>query len=523
MTAASRHTAVLALAAVLAACAGCAGAGPYRFRCEAEGGAPWREYRSAHFRVLSDASRGRVADVVDGLERIQAELVMAMAGQPAAVPGRTRVVLLADRPHFEQLAGDSRIGGYFQLAGLLEPSVVIPARSKVDWRLLAAHELTHQLSHRWFPRQPPWFAEGLAGFMESVAGENGALRGRVGAVTDPMAARFRSLPPAPARLLLEWDGSLHHLAGQHHLWSWLLYHYLWNERSPEFTAWQEQLAAGKPPAAAWRACFPDLDPSDDAAMKRLDAALGAYRKRGRFASYQVEAAWDRTLEDVGPVAPADVHMLLLGVRRDRGRSPTAWQALRTSSAEAALREDPHQPDALALLAEVQRRDATPALRAAAAARPDDWRTWLTLAGALRRASPPAPVEEQEAAFRRALALNPDAALALDGLAGLLLEAGRSGEARPLARRAVSIAPWHAAAIDTLAAVEADLGHCEQALGLQERVVDLEPSDDRFQRRFGEYQRRCGASAGPVPAVPGPAAPPRRRAATGATPTPPSSP
>src|SRR6185369_7377161 len=78
--------------------------------------------------------------------------------------------------------------------------------------------------------------------------------------------------------------------------------------------------------------------------------------------------------------------------------------------------------------------------------------------------------EREAALRRAVALEPDAAMANVALAEALAAAGRPREALAFANRALDVAPWHPAAVAALADVAAHLGHCEEALLLGERAV-----------------------------------------------------
>src|SRR6266851_3377515 len=84
-----RWAAVLLLCAPLAARAG--------FRCPAKGGAEWREYRSKHFVVDTDASRFKVELLVAQLERMHVLELQALFGEQVEIPGRVRVLALRIR------------------------------------------------------------------------------------------------------------------------------------------------------------------------------------------------------------------------------------------------------------------------------------------------------------------------------------------------------------------------------------------------------------------------------------------
>jgi tetratricopeptide (TPR) repeat protein len=390
---------------------------------------------------------------------------------------------------------------------------------------VVAHELAHEVAWHHFTRQPPWFREGIATFVESVGVERADDAARTGSHvvrgTVERGGRWAGFPsPLLANLvagstvisakeLLEWRGRIDDAdPGAFHARSWLLYHYLWNRRSKAFSDFEGRLAAGEDPAAAWRAAFPDLDPASAAAMARLDGALADYRSSGRYASYRVEVgAIDATGRERA-LSPGDVHMLLLDVRaparwpRDAAERRAAVRAI----VDEALREDPTQPEALDRRARDDGGPSAAALRQAVAARPDDPDAWLLLANALD-ATADAP--EKEAALRRAVALSPPSAIANNDLAWLLLSTGRAREARPYAERAVDLEPWNAGLVDTLAAVAFGLGQCKAAVALQRRAVDGFPPGDRtgeeVRRRLAAYEARCAGAGSPAAPV---SAPPR---------------
>lgn len=448
---------------------------PGSARCSAEGGARWRELRSRHFVVATDLEGADGAKLVAQLERIQALVIKGLVGEQREIPGYVRVLAPASEATYWTLVPRAAVG-LFTTDFLGQPTVILhPAALRLDPEVIA-HELVHHVAWYFFPRQPRWFGEGLAHFVQTVASETPGYAHAVGVVPGLRADEVRSARRVPVRDLFAWRGWKHEGA-RLQLWSWVLYHWLWNQRPRQLAELQARLARAEDPAAAWLAAFPELDPADGKAMKRLEAALDEHRRGAELVYYQVTATADATFTEV-PLAPADVHMLLA----ERRGFPLP-------DAKAALEHDPHHP--IALWAR-DRRDAgalARALRASVEARPGDWRAWLLLGQALdeERDAP-----ERAAALRRAVELNPASATALNDLAWSIVRDGRAAEALPFARRAVELAPSSPHALDTLAAVAADLGACPEALALQHRAVDVapEPYEAELRERLFGLEARC---------------------------------
>ncbi len=479
-------------------------------RCSIPNAEAWREYRSAHVVLSTDASRERAAALVAELERLHAYVVAALFGPDVDVPGRVRAVAFANIGQYQRIAPDQASG--FTRNDGWQLTVVFPFEGLAPVAETIAHELAHDAAWHHFPRQPRWFAEGLAMFVESVAEERqdertGTLGSHLvlgdrqqggrwaGFVSPHLAELVRGSLTVGARELLEWGGTIDGDPARFHVGSWVLYHYLWNQRSAAFTAYQERLASGDEPNVAWRTAFPDLDPASAGAMSRLDDELAQYRKRGRYASYRVEPGIvDVSFQD-RPIASADVHVLLAGIRPEADEGDAARKAAASADLDEALREDPLQPAALARRARAGGTSVAAALRPATGARPEDARAWLELADALQA---PADAKEKEAALRKAAALAPEDARANAELASVLAASGRAREARPFADRAVDLAPWNGGAVQTLAAVALGLGQCRPAIVLQRRAVNLyaagDAGGDGARGRLAEYEAKCGAAA-----------------------------
>src|SRR6267143_1268852 len=168
-----------ALAAAVLLCAPAAARAG--FRCSAKGGPGWREYRSKHFVLDTDLKPEAVERLVRTLEKMHALEVQALVGEQVELPGHLRVVALSDPGDYRELIGSANVGGYFKVTSLDEPVIVLPVVGFEADPETVAHELAHYISWYLYPRQPRWFSEGLAAFVQTVASvpsENAPVTGR---------------------------------------------------------------------------------------------------------------------------------------------------------------------------------------------------------------------------------------------------------------------------------------------------------------------------------------------------------
>ena len=491
-------------------------AAPEAFRCEKRGGSAWRELRTDHFVLDTDLAPAEAGVLARQLEELHALELRALVGEVVDIPGRLRVVALRDPRQFRDLAGEDYRAYYRRSPG--RQAIVLQSEGLRVAPEVVAHELVHHLSSFLFPRQAPWFAEGLAHFVQTVAearkaefaktGSHIARAGAdlsggrwVGLAPSELANAIRVMPLVPVRQLLAWNGTINHaLPDQFHLSSWLLYHYLWNKRSRELGEYQRRLGDGESPATAWRAAFPEYDPERPETLQPLDAELERYRRGGRFTSYQVPLVATEVVATERDLSSADVHLVIAGARLYWPERPAEAKALVAAEVDEALREDPGNPEALARRAARERTPVVVALRAATVARPNDWRAWYFLATQL---TAPRDAVEREASCRKALALDTDAPAPQNDLAWLLVESGRAREALPFANRAVDLAPWDPAYLDTLATVALELGQCPQALQLAQRAVETAEGGlaTTLKRHQEQVQRRCATPASSATTVP----------------------
>jgi hypothetical protein len=164
---------------------------------------------------------------------------------------------------------------------------------------------------------------------------------------------------------------------------------------------------------------------------------------------RLEPAWKKTRYATVVIRPAD---------------PNA-EALRTA---VRLEEEGRYALAAHEYREILQRDLTSVL------------AWTNLGNAEMRLGRGPAAEE---AFRRALALDPEAADALNNLAWLLYEQQRIAEAEPLARRAVALTapdPWMR--LDTLARILSARGACEEAAMTFREAIGSLPASRMSERQ-----------------------------------------
>jgi tetratricopeptide (TPR) repeat protein len=465
------------------------------FTCPDQGGPAWREVRSAHVLLQTDLSSGDAQALAREVERVYQAVRGALFKSPPPTTATVRVVALRSPAEFDLFAPKGA-AAFFSRQGGAGPTIVLHGQLRDGQRYVVAHELTHQVAAGVFARQPWWFAEGLACFMETVAAGGPGLHATVGGV--PLHHFMQAYPyRGGLGLVVEGKG----LPGsRRYALAWALVHYLVNKRPGEFGQLQSRFARGQDPAVAWREVFPQWDPATPTGAEALDDEVGRYvGSRGKFSFRDLELPPEEPVAE-RPLTAADAHAIRLSLPWINRGEKLAEGAIRTEVDEALV-HDPGHVQALTVLAGLEPARALEYAERAVAAHPEDARAWLRLAGRL----PEEAAERRLAALQKAVALDPSSAEALNNTAWNLLGAGRSGEALPLARAAVTREPWNPAFLDTLSGVLQDLGQCPAALGLQRRAVDLlseNPSKEAGQPyldRIAELEKHCGT--GPDPAAP----------------------
>jgi Protein of unknown function (DUF1570) len=147
------------------------------------------------------------------------------------------------------------------------------------------HEMAHQLAAAVYKRQPRWFSEGLAQFLETVHGSDDHKAVIVGAANVVAWSRYSKFRTTSVKRTLEWtepvsslsDAETHGLYGM----SWLLVHFLYNTHPEPFARYQIELAKGTKPRRAWEVAFANLD------LSSLDAEVRNYSQRGNYVEFSM--------------------------------------------------------------------------------------------------------------------------------------------------------------------------------------------------------------------------------------------
>jgi hypothetical protein len=382
-----RHLAWPLLAALLAACAG-PGAGRGR-----AGPGDWRQLTTGRFDLLTDLEPGRARRLAADLERLHATLAAALPDAPGARPGRARVVAFADRAALAELAGP-RVAGYFTTAPG-QPTIVVGDAGR-EGRTVLAHELTHLLLAERLPGAPPWLAEGLAEYLETVG--SAEAMGRVGLRPDWARPDWRPRQGF-ARHLFRWAGAADPRDPRHEPErAWLLVAYLATEEPVRLDALLRRLQRGEPAGAAWDAVFPEWGASDVVGPEVLEIRATRALARGRVVTrrYQVRPG---AVVSERPLGRADARALRLELPRRHRRTVPELRA----EVAALLAADPHHPVGLRWRAQLDGLPALPLARRAVAAHPGDWRAWHFLGSALHA---PRHRAERIRVLARAAALAP---------------------------------------------------------------------------------------------------------------------
>jgi len=469
---------------------------------EARADSGWREIQGPHVVLRTDLRSGTAREAALAVERFRAQIIAA-AWPRATLPvsDRVEVIVFANGLDFERYFGRIVTGVFFHD---LPPLAVMYGHPE-KWEHRASlrtpettsvlrHELVHHLAASIYRRQPRWFSEGLAQFLETVrTGEDGKTV-VVGAVNLDAVQKyhaFRSIRVADA---LAWSGRLDAMpeATIHGLYglSWVMVHWLYNERPAQFDQLQGLLARGIDPDKAWKIILPGLNTPD------LDETLNQYVKHGNYKEYLAPfVAPPPPLKEIS-LSEADVHAERARVAIAVSRSSSNRAALQQEAQQelaTALKLDPGNASALVLQFRVVAPKDRPAIaRRLTEAHAEDGRGWLLLGEALKGSA----VAEREAALKKAVDLRPDDPSALNDLAWLYVEQGKASDAAPLITRAIQLAPYDPSMLETLAAVQAMLGRCSEAVASQSRAIDAlsdaMPATGRrdFQDRLERYRTRC---------------------------------
>jgi hypothetical protein len=355
--------------------------------CPASGGPVWTELASAHFRLRTDEDVAAGRTMLGDLEQLQAALLTVFGASPDFDSGRLPVVVV-DRGWTDFAAG--QVDGYFAHA-LFQPLVVMEAGSEAFQVDVIKHELVHYLSAKILPHQPPWFAEGLASYYQTIEYDAEAARVTVGRpVVNLLRWAQRIGATTIERTLtarrIDGDDTIRFYAA-----AWITVHYLMNHRAVALAGYEQALRTGATPEAAWAAAFGSETPA------QLASDIERYADGGQYALLLFHLA------AATPAPPAERKLSDADTHATRALLYLTGAGTRTLAPELAIKADDAKAAARREVEEALRAEpghvtagaiahfmlATPVdvAQATAATRKDagDWLAWLMLADGLRLA------------------------------------------------------------------------------------------------------------------------------------------
>jgi len=460
----------------LALSASCAGNLSLRGRPDPE---LWSQVDTPHFTLATNMDPDAALDVARDLERTRAGMLAAAWDGGSSPRGRTRVVAFARHKELERYIGNATLSGLASRDSMQEPLIAFTPGRQSSVPDVIVHELAHDLSHWYMPLQPPWFAEGLAVYLETLrcAPESGLTT-----MGEPSSSSSEWLGRTGVFLrsssLFAASTALHEDPRQQasfYASSWLLVHYLMDREAEAFGRFQLGLTRFTPWKQAWDDAFPGLRFSD------LDDRVVAYARQGHFLVLSGNVQLPNIEPHLQTLHSADVHGILARLSQQLAPEQSEREL------KEALRLDPNQLDALVTQYRTATGDAQRGeiARRAVAQHPESADAWL-----LAAATEPAG-DTRYQALQRAEKL----ADAHPGVERLLAEEElRRGHARTALehtglalRRAWTTPELLAVHVAALAAEH----ECIAAEGLAISAENLLPADCQLRPSVGGEPLGCG--------------------------------
>ncbi|TSC24485.1 DUF1570 domain-containing protein [Corallococcus sp. Z5C101001] len=480
---------------------GCAAS---RALCPAEGGRPWREVRSTHFRLRTNLEPKAASQTAVELEAFRRALLLAW-GPDFDPPGTVDVILLSNPRDMEEFtqgqyagfAGQTPDGPRMVMTGgggYLLPDA--PGDKETQ-----AHEMAHYLSAFALPRQPRWVAEGLASYLQTVTIKPSNRDVVLGQASRPLLRYVREHGWLTLDELWQWDGQTQQSSAElqrHYASAWLWVHYLINEHGDRFGTFQDQLSRGEEPKRAFAAAFQGAT--------GFQEAVTQYVQLGRYVISTQPLPPVPTQTQTRDLAPADVHVIraLLFTQAPGDTSPEERQRKTDLELAQALKEDPTHVEAQRLRAEgLDKPERLKLARLLVETHPEDGLAWALLADALDAEGELSAPQEQ--ARKRAAELLPDSPSVQNELAWYYARIQQPQQGLAPALRAVRLMPGNAGILNTQAALFFQSGRCKEAVAMARRALDMlhEQAPDTARQKFKQvitlYETKCApASASAKP-------------------------
>jgi hypothetical protein len=424
----------------------------------------WSEVTTPNFVIQTDLDGPEARAVSQSLEEMRAALLTVAWTGGNGPPGRMHVVVFSSVKEFQHRVGRSTAEGIQISRTEAEPTLSFSSSGQLGVPTVVVHELTHALS-RWFmPVQPVWLSEGLAGYFEGTSFDSATILASTGRMSERYTQWFKSM-----RVMVRSSDMFEATTAKYdkpivmesfYATSWLLVHYLLNEKGEAFEDYQRSLAHLVPPGEAWSSAFPELSPD------QLDTEVLAYSKLKRI---HVRTAHVNVYEfspSVRNLSPAEAHGVL--ARLSAGLAPGVAE----QEMLEALKLDPNEVNALLVrferLEEASDAERLEVARRAVAAHPESGEAWLLAA----RAEPSG--EAQRAALARAHTLAPDHPGVAMLMARQELEEGDAGKALEYSALALRRSPLTPSLLALYVRALGTRGNCAKARAIADDAPALFP-------------------------------------------------
>ena len=344
----------------------------------------WRELSTPNFRLSTDLAEDKALAKLNELEMFRAALLTSFRVSPATHTGQVSVVVLDTG--WGAAAGPLFDGIFSQ--ELFAPQISMRAGSQLQGQTVVKHELVHHLSRTVRPADPPWLAEGLAMYFETLEISDDHRQVTVGRPEPKIVSLVQRLGVLTVDEMFSAT-DVHDAGGFFYRSSWLLVHYLMNHRGEAFRSYQKSLAASVGGPQAWGQSFGDLTPA------LLDGHLQSYIDGGQYYLYvfpfeppQVHITGNRALTQADAHAMRAMIYTVMSRLTKPDMLPRTNEELRTCACQEL--DSVFQTDAdhtLGLAVKTwelgEEIDVARAERSVDRA-PSDWLAWWLLAATLRR-------------------------------------------------------------------------------------------------------------------------------------------
>jgi hypothetical protein len=325
----------------------------------------WRQLTSEHFVVWTDTSPSRAQNLMRTMENLR-QVVLGVSFFKTEAPGRSFVIAFHDLDELREYTPVQFIARAWSSDNLLrQPVIVLATSSLEDDRRIVTHELTHVISFNAIATQPSWFAEGLAGYFETVRLDEERATVELGAPLDSRMAELRDIGLMPMAALFACDQPAC-MDDRFYASTWALMTYLLNEHPAELMKYMELLTQTPEAeqAGLWATVFPGLPPS------KLDHELASWLRYGRHTVMKYNIALRNWPVTEASVSEADV-LAAKGVLRyfDAPEGPMSKEITQ------ALALEPTNVLANMIASVANKSFTNETAHVVTSAHPDDWRAW----------------------------------------------------------------------------------------------------------------------------------------------------